>query len=198
MKKTAKPAASKMPKPIDTSQAIQQTTPKREPRRPQWDTSLVNKARNAVRKPHQPQWSPAGVASRKVRPDSARSVSSWTPPRENSNFDPNRSPGRSGGSPVKHPSPWTLEGESILDRTNEEEGLAAEEARCDHTPSTADMKAHVFRPHAPHEQCVCCHAPLLILRGTPGQSACAFSMPFSLVQSAMHACARLLHAARMK
>ena len=39
---------------------------------------------------------------------------------------------------MKHPSPWTLEGESVLDRTDEDEGNAAEEARCDHDPSLPD------------------------------------------------------------
>lgn len=133
MKKIAKPAACSVPNSIESGHKVQHTSPKSEPRRPQWDTSLVNKARNAPRKPHQPQWSPAGAAARKVRPDSAKSTSSWTTPRDslspNSNIDPNRSPARSGGSPIKHPSPWTLEGESILDRTNEDEGIAAEEAR---------------------------------------------------------------------
>ena len=36
---------------------------------------------------------------------------------------------------MKHPSPWTLEGESVLDRTDDDEGIAAEEARCEHGPS---------------------------------------------------------------
>ena len=133
VKTISKPGPSTVPNSIESSQKVQHTTPKSEPRRPQWDTSLVNKARNAPRKPHQPQWSPAGAAARKVRPDSAKSTTSWTPPRDalspNSNVDPNRSPARSVGSPVKHPSPWTLEGDSVLDRTNEEEGVAAEKAR---------------------------------------------------------------------
>ena len=132
----------------EASQKAQQATPKKEPRRPQWDTSLVNKARNAPRKPHQPQWSPAGAAARKVRPDSAKSTASaqsWTPPRVSlpQDSDPHRSPARAGGSPVKHPSPWTLEGESVLDKNFEDETVATEEeARCVLTSSTRDT----YRP----------------------------------------------------
>ncbi|MCJ1354267.1 MAG: hypothetical protein MMC33_004254 [Icmadophila ericetorum] len=132
-KRTEPLSASKELKKVDSSQKVQQASPKREPIRPQWDTSLVNKARNAVRKPHQPQWSPAGAAARKARPNSAKSVSSWTPPRDSlsQNNNGDRSPARAGGSPVKHPSPWTLEGKSVLNKNIEDEDTAAEEARCD-------------------------------------------------------------------
>ena len=61
---------------------------------------------------------------------------------------------------MKHPSPWTLEGRSVLDRTVEDEGIAAEEARCDHSPYMLDMlvslKAYVMTiPRS----CVLCMLP---------------------------------------
>ena len=110
----------------DSKKSVQQMTPKREPKRPQWDTSKVNKARNAPRKAHQPQWSPGGAAPRTVT--HARSPARISP-AQNSVSDSQRSPAKVGGRPLKHPSEWTLEGESVLNRTPEGEELADEEAR---------------------------------------------------------------------
>ena len=125
-----KPAApAKTPETVtkcDSNKVVQQATPKREPKRPQWDTSKVNKARNAPRKAHQPQWSPGGAAPRTVT--HARSPARVSP-AQNSAPDSQRSPAKVGGQALKHPSEWTLEGESVLDRLPEGDGLAAEEAR---------------------------------------------------------------------
>ena len=80
VKTTATPSPAKEAKRSESSQKSQQTPPKGEPRRLQWDTSNVNKARNAQRFPHQA--SPAGGAGRRVRPDSAKSTSSWNSARD--------------------------------------------------------------------------------------------------------------------
>ena len=80
VKTTATPSPAKDIKRIESSQKLQQTPPKGEPRRLQWDTSNVNKARNAQRHPHQA--APAGGAGRRVRPDSAKSTSSWNSARD--------------------------------------------------------------------------------------------------------------------
>lgn len=131
MTPAAPAAAPKEVKKAVSKHISPQTAPKREPKRPQWDTSNVDKARNAQRKPHQPQWSPAGAAPRKARPgDISKVTPVWNGAKDFQPSTSQNSPSRTaGGGPVKHVLPWTLEGESVLDRRSEDGKTAEEDAR---------------------------------------------------------------------